>query len=566
MRRYVPDAASVAPLNRLGAEPDQDHSDPDGLQPDANRSAFALSRRLRAVTFAAVIAFSMLLLLADLAKPAERQTCPQGQWLERYRNETAEQFLTTEVELGRCTNAINYDWGTGSPGPGVNADNFTLRATRMDTFEAGDYVFRLTTDDGMRVKVDGVTIIDQWRPQPATTYTATRKLSAGSHTVVVQYYEAAEDAVAQVSWQKLSSPPPPGSTACTDGSDNDSDKKIDLGDPGCADASDGDESNPASPPIPQGEMAGFVAGNTSANASANRQAFLNLSNTSRNVTLEPGQYYVDQAASKAFIEVWNYSGTFAMKEGAAIHFVDPAGGGIKWRGGTGAKLINWESFHGGTVRDPLDSALDFEATTNLTIDSATVHGAGGAGILIWDNTNSTIINSHAENTKADGMHIVATDATVRDWSAFNTGDDGLSFQTYTGQYPVASGTADGVTSIQSHARGITVLGSQNVTISNFVVRASRTSGLYIECNNPLYNDCVNKPVKNVLFEHGKVYDAGRHPTGTGPNPDSITVWRSPNDNIVFSDIESETPLRNCYRGFDGGSATLINVRGDGAGC
>jgi hypothetical protein len=528
--------------------------------------------------------------------PPPPTTCSDGQYLAEYRNEA--QDFTTAPELTRCENApLNHEWGTGSPGAGVSADNFTARYKGAFTFESGDYEFTATTDDGLRVIVDGVTIIDEWRPQSATTYTATHNFSAGTHTVVVEYFEATESATAKVSWRELGAPPldtdgdgviddvdqcdnepgpdsnngcpvtqPPGSGLCADAIDNDGDKKIDLGDPGCADAADNDESNPASPPIPAGETAGFVSGNTAANAATNRQALLNLANTSRNVTLPPGQYYVDQAPTKAHITVDNYSGTFAMQEGAQIHYLYPAGGGIKWRGGTGAKLINWESFHGGTVRDPLDSALDFEATTNLTIDSATVHGAGGAGILIWDNTNSTIINSHAENTKADGMHIVATDATVRDWSAFNTGDDGLSFQTYTGQYPVASGTADGVTSIQSHARGITVLGSQNVTISNFVVRASRTSGLYIECNDPLYNDCVNKPVKNVLFEHGKVYDAGRHPTGTGPNPDSITVWRSPIDNIVFSDIESHTPVRDCYRGFDGGSATLTNVWGDGAGC
>jgi hypothetical protein len=71
MRRYAPDAASVAPLIRLDAEP-------DGLQPDANRSAFAPSRRLRAVAFAAVIAFSMLVLLANLAKSADVRTHLRG--------------------------------------------------------------------------------------------------------------------------------------------------------------------------------------------------------------------------------------------------------------------------------------------------------------------------------------------------------------------------------------------------------------------------------------------------------------------------------------------------------
>jgi hypothetical protein len=564
MSRYVPDAASVAPLNRLGAEPDQVPSEPDGLQPDAYRSPFAISWRLSAVAFAAVIAFSMLLLLADLAKSADVQSCPQGQWLERYRNETAEQFLTTEVRLGRCTNSINYDWGTGSPGPGVNADNFTLRATRTLPFEAGDYEFRVTTDDGMRVRVDGVTIIDQWRPQSATTHTATRKLSAGSHRVVVHYYEAAVDAVAKVSWQRLSSPPP-GSAACTDGSDNDSDKKIDLGDPGCSDASDTSETGDPAPVIPSAGNGGFVTGNSAANASTNRQRFLALSNTCTNVTLPPGDYYVDNGAETPWVEIQNYCGTFAFQEGARLHYLDPAAGGVRFRYGTGARFINWESYHPATVRGNPQDNFSLYNTTDSYIDSMFVDG-GNVGIMPWLTTRSTIVNSHAQNTLADGLHIVASSgATVRNWSAYNTGDDGLSFQTYTEQYPVASGTADGVTVINGKTRGISVLGSQNITVRNFVVRNSWTSGLYVACE-PQYNNCAAKPVRNVLYEHGKVYDTGRHPMGTGPNPDSITVWRSPNDNIKFDDIDSHTPLRDCYRGFDGGFATLTNVSGDGAGC
>src|SRR5918999_907547 len=43
MHRYAPDA-SVVPPNRLDAEPDQVHSDPEESQPDENRSAFVLSQ------------------------------------------------------------------------------------------------------------------------------------------------------------------------------------------------------------------------------------------------------------------------------------------------------------------------------------------------------------------------------------------------------------------------------------------------------------------------------------------------------------------------------------------
>jgi hypothetical protein len=352
---------------------------------------------------------------------------------------------------------------------------------------------------------------------------------------------------------------------CGDGVDNDGDRKIDLGDPGCTDAQDLGEGGDPQPVIPQAGSGRFVTGNTPQNASTNRQAFLKLSGTCRNVTLPPGDYYVDNGAATPWIEIQHYCGTFAFEEGARLYYLDADAGGVRFRYGTGARFINWESYHPATVRgNPMDN-FSLYNTTDSYIDSMFVDGGNG-GIMPWLATRPTIVNSHAQNTFADGLHIVASSgATVRDWSAYNTGDDGLSFQTYFEQYPVASGTADGVTSIQSKTRGITVLGSQNITISNFVVRNSWTSGLYVACE-PQYNDCASKPVRNVLFEQGKVYDAGRHPMGTGPNPDSITVWRSPNDNITFSDIESFTPVRDCFRAFAGGGASLTNVRGDGAGC
>lgn len=48
-------------------------------------------------------------------------------------------------------------------------------------------------------------------------------------------------------------PPPPPPAACADGIDNDEDGLVDLADPGCTDASDSDESNPAPPPPPPSE-------------------------------------------------------------------------------------------------------------------------------------------------------------------------------------------------------------------------------------------------------------------------------------------------------------------------
>ena len=78
-----------------------------------------------------------------------------------------------------------------------------MRWTGLFTFQAGTFTFTARADDGVRVFLDGVAIIDQWHDQPATTYTATRSVTAGDHEVKVEYYERGGDAVIQVSWTGL---------------------------------------------------------------------------------------------------------------------------------------------------------------------------------------------------------------------------------------------------------------------------------------------------------------------------------------------------------------------------
>ncbi|HSL63870.1 MAG TPA: PA14 domain-containing protein [Gaiellaceae bacterium] len=132
-------------------------------------------------------------------------TCPTGQYLADYYSNVT---LTGSPTLTRCESAIDYAWGGSGPGFGVPVDNFSARWEGTFDFPAGETVFTATSDDGIRLWLDGQLLIDGWVNQSATTYTATRTLTAGSHAVKVEYYEAGGDAVAQVGW---SSPPP---TSC----------------------------------------------------------------------------------------------------------------------------------------------------------------------------------------------------------------------------------------------------------------------------------------------------------------------------------------------------------------
>jgi hypothetical protein len=102
--------------------------------------------------------------------------------------------------------AIDFEWGNGSPDPAVPADGFSVRWTRTLSFDAGTYRFRTSTDDGVRVYVDGSRVVDSWEDQKQlNTHEGDLYLSSGQHTIVVEYYEHGGEASAHVWWFPLDS-------------------------------------------------------------------------------------------------------------------------------------------------------------------------------------------------------------------------------------------------------------------------------------------------------------------------------------------------------------------------
>ena len=49
------------------------------------------------------------------------------------------------------------------------------------SFAPGDYEFAVTADDGVRLYVDGVRVINKWIDQAPTTYRTTLPLDGGPH-------------------------------------------------------------------------------------------------------------------------------------------------------------------------------------------------------------------------------------------------------------------------------------------------------------------------------------------------------------------------------------------------
>ena len=100
--------------------------------------------------------------------------------------------------------AVNYDWGSGSPGGGVNADNFSARWTGLvEAPSSGRYRFRTQSDDGVRLWVNNTLVIDNWTAHSPTYNTSQLvTLTAGQlYSIRLEYAEYGGGATMRLEWQ-----------------------------------------------------------------------------------------------------------------------------------------------------------------------------------------------------------------------------------------------------------------------------------------------------------------------------------------------------------------------------
>lgn len=126
-------------------------------------------------------------------------------WTGEYFNNTDLSGSPTTV---RTDSVIDFSW-TGAPAPNIASNRFSVRWTQDVPFEAGAYRFSVTVDDGARLWVNDHLVIDQWRPQPATTYTADVTVPGGAVPVRLEYFEDGGEAVARLSWARIDGSPAP---------------------------------------------------------------------------------------------------------------------------------------------------------------------------------------------------------------------------------------------------------------------------------------------------------------------------------------------------------------------
>jgi len=121
----------------------------------------------------------------------------------QYFNDPGNGTRFNTLALTRKDAVIDFNWSTASPAANIQIDQFSVRwSGQVLAPVTGDYTFSTVSDDGIRVWVNGVHVIDNWTNHGATTNTsAPVALVAGTkYAIKVEYYENAGSAVTRLQW------------------------------------------------------------------------------------------------------------------------------------------------------------------------------------------------------------------------------------------------------------------------------------------------------------------------------------------------------------------------------
>ncbi len=107
----------------------------------------------------------------------------------------------TGTKMTRTDPTINYEWGSYSP-PRIGPNTFSARwSGQVKPAYSDTYTFYTTSDDGVRLWVDGKLLIDNWTDHSPTENKGNITLAAGQlYDVRMEYYENGGGAVAKLAW------------------------------------------------------------------------------------------------------------------------------------------------------------------------------------------------------------------------------------------------------------------------------------------------------------------------------------------------------------------------------
>ncbi len=115
----------------------------------------------------------------------------------------ANNALTGSPTVQRLDSTINFAWAQAAPDSRLPADDFSVRWVGKITIPTtGSYTFYTDSDDGIRMWINGVQVINNWTAHALATNTSTKySLTAGTtYDIKVEYYDHANSATARLYW------------------------------------------------------------------------------------------------------------------------------------------------------------------------------------------------------------------------------------------------------------------------------------------------------------------------------------------------------------------------------
>jgi beta-glucosidase len=119
---------------------------------------------------------------------------------------TAEYFgnltLSGAPLLKRIDSNVDFEWNNVAPGPGVPAENYSVRWTgELVPPVDGDYRIGANTDGGYRLFLDGKKFVDDFAPHRSRTITTLIHLQAGHpYPIRMEYFHTSWEATARLLW------------------------------------------------------------------------------------------------------------------------------------------------------------------------------------------------------------------------------------------------------------------------------------------------------------------------------------------------------------------------------
>ncbi|MGL5005428.1 MAG: PA14 domain-containing protein, partial [Casimicrobium sp.] len=422
---------------------------------------------------------------------------------------------------------INYNWGAGAAKDSFGNDNFTIRwRGTASPKTSGRYTFYVTADDGVRLRVNGQTLIDKWFTQGATTYSAQADVQAGSgFAFELDYFEAGGLASVKLEWESADQPReviPMGAFFAQFG----------IGERLNASTVQNTASTPVTPPTASKTY--FVATNGNDN-----------NNGSQSAPFRSIQKAVDAVQPGEAIEI--ASGTYALT--APIRMTN--------KNGTSAKPISIVGKDGAVIRwgtspsfTGYDGLLSIVTSSYVTVKNLRFENSPLFGVLVQGSRQVTLEKNATTRTIASAIFVNESfDVTVRGNDASDfciKGNRGTPFNCQEG-ISISDTVGFDVDGNRVHdayqtpgvgpggGEGIDVKGaSSNGTVRNNVVYNLVQLGIYL--------DGYAKTVENVKVFNNIVYNTsagivlGAEAGGAVKNVDIFNnlVYNNGLDGISFS--------------------------------